>query len=343
MYHWGARPQPVSQLSTVTPDGGLTRLHHPARPVHALWGVHYQEWGEGGPVIALHPLALESTVFQGLGQALAGRGLRTLAADLPGFGKTPAPDGPLTMAALAEPVLELARCLERPPLLLGLSMGGRVALEVALTEPEAVRGVVLVAPFLPLRRWRRAHGVMRRFDPSWGERIRLERIWPLLRVAMERLERMPSLEHDWLARASVRVVYYSSCPATRVAFLSAMREMALDPADGPRGTWTRLAQLAVPATFLWAGRDALVPRAHADRAAEVLPSAHQIEIPCSGHFVSGKHFRCMQHAMMLAVEHTLWAAEHTLAEGAAGRTLAPCLADAPEAEPVVEPVSGGIA
>lgn len=315
----------------------------PVRTVHPTSCMHHQEWGQGDPLIALHPLALESTAFQGLGQALAGRGLRTLAADLPGFGKTPAPEGPLTMQALAEPVLELARSLERPPLLLGLSMGGRVALEVALAEPELVRGVVMVAPFLPLRRWRRAHRVMRSIDPSWGERLRLEKIWPLLRAAVERVERIPSLEHDWLARASVRVVYYSSCPATRVAFLSAMREMALDPAHGPQGTWTRLAQLAVPTTFLWAGRDALVPRTHADRVADVLPAARQIEIPCSGHFVSGEHFRCMQHAMLLAVEHTLEAAEHTPAEGAARRTLAPCLAGVPEAEPVAEPVRGGSA
>jgi len=319
----------------------------PARPVQSPSCVHYQEWGQGDPLIALHPLALESTAFQGLGQALAGRGLRTLAADLPGFGKTPAPEGPLTMQVLAEPVLELARSLERPPLLLGHSMGGRVALEVALAEPEAVRGVVMVAPFLPLRRWRRAHRVMRAFDPSWGERLRLEKIWPLLRAAVERAERVPSLEHDWLARAAVRVVYYSSCPATRVAFLSAMREMALDPAHGPRGTWTRLARLAVPTTFLWAGRDALVPLAHADRVAEALPSARQIEIACSGHFVSGEHFRCMQHAMQLAVEHTLQAAEHARAEGAAQRSLAPCLAGSPEPEPVAEtvadPVSGGFA
>jgi pimeloyl-ACP methyl ester carboxylesterase len=292
--------------------------------------MHYEEWGDGDPVIALHPLALESSAFEGVARTLAGRGLRTLAADLPGFGRTPAPDGPLTPARLAEPVLELARSLERPPLLIGMSMGGRVALEAALAEPRAVRGVVLVAPYLPWRRWRTAVGLARWLEPSWAERLPLEKAWPLLRRVTDALESIPQLEHDWLARASVRVIYYSSCPATRVAFLSAAREMALDPAFGPQGLWTRLPHLKVPATFLWAGRDALIPRRHMRDVAATLPSADQLEAPCSGHFVSGAHFRCMRHAIALAVARTL-STERASTDrrvGRGARTLAPCLSDA---------------
>ena len=76
--------------------------------------LHYQEWGAGDPLIALHPLALESSAFGGLAKDLAGQGLRTLAVDLPGFGRSLAPDEPLTPKVLAAPVLELARGLETP-------------------------------------------------------------------------------------------------------------------------------------------------------------------------------------------------------------------------------------
>jgi pimeloyl-ACP methyl ester carboxylesterase len=310
--------------------------------------LHYQEWGEGDPVIALHPLALESTVFAGVAGTLARRGLRTLAADLPGFGRTPAPDEPLTPARLAAPVLELARSLERPPLLLGMSLGARVALEVALTDPGACRGLVLIVPALPWRRWRTGSGLVRWLDPRWAGALPLERIWPLLKRLAESLERLPDLEHDWLARASVRVVYYSSCPATRVAFLSAAREMVLEPATGPESVWSRMPQLEVPVTFLWAGRDLLIPKRHREDVADVLSSADQVEIPCSGHFVSGAHFRCMRHAIDLAVAHTLDAERagpaRRLQPGA--ETLAPCLAHAreldelaiaPEREPEPEP------
>ena len=292
--------------------------------------LHHQAWGAGDPVIALPPLALESSAFAGVASVLARQGLRTLGVDLPGFGRSPAPEGPLTPARLAEPVLELARSLERPPLLVGMSLGGRVALEAALAEPKAFRGVVLVAPYLPWRSWRPAFGLLGRLEPQWAERVPLEKAWPILKRVAEALESIPDLEHDWLARASVRVVYYSSCPATRVSFLSAVREMALDPASGPRSVWTRLPRLALPATFLWAGRDALIPRDHARRLDGVLPRAGQVEVPCSGHFVSGAHFRCMRHAISLAVAHTLDAAPPGSArrKRRGARTLAPCLVGA---------------
>jgi len=45
----------------------------------------FQEWGDADPLIALYPLALESTAFAGVAQLLAQRGLRTIAVDLPGF------------------------------------------------------------------------------------------------------------------------------------------------------------------------------------------------------------------------------------------------------------------
>jgi hypothetical protein len=117
-----------------------------------------------------------------------------------------------------------------------------------------------------------------------------------------------------------------------MAFLSASRELALDPAFGPRGTWTRLAELRVPVVFLWAGRDRLIPSGHVAAVAKVLPSAHQMEIPCSGHFVSGRHFRCMQHAMVLAVERTLDVARQGQSERGGVRTLAPCLAGGAQPE-----------
>jgi pimeloyl-ACP methyl ester carboxylesterase len=299
--------------------------------------LHYEEWGQGDPVIALHPLALESAAFAGVAEALAEHGLRTLAVDLPGFGKTPNPDDePLTPARMAEPVLELARSLERPPLLIGLSMGGRVALEAALMEPELLRGIVLVAPFLPWRRWRIGMECMRRVDPRWAESLRLEKAWPLMKRAANVIESRPDLEHDWLARAAVRFIYYSSCPATRVAFLSAVREMALDPPFGPDGLWTRMRQLDLPTTFLWAGRDALIPRRHHGDVAAALPHAPQIEVGCAGHFVSGAHFRCMRHGIALAVVRTLELEKEREGgepSGAPGLvTLAPCLVGAPDPE-----------
>jgi pimeloyl-ACP methyl ester carboxylesterase len=289
--------------------------------------LEYEEYGSGLPLIALHPLALESSAFVGFGRHLAERGVRTLAVDLPGFGRTPAPDAALTPATLAAPVLELARSLEQPPILLGMSMGARVALEIALQEPSAVRGLVGVVPYLPWRHRRQLLRLAAYFDPAWAERLPLERAWPLLKAVTERLEQIPDLEHDWFTRACVRVAYYSTCAATRSSLCSAGRELALDPAYGPQGLWTRLERLRVPAAFVWAGRDRLIPQRHARYLRELIPWSHQIETRCSGHFVNARHFRCMQHAMTLGFTRVLEESDRPRKRRRRrAPSLAPCLA-----------------
>lgn len=250
-------------------------------------------WGIGDPVIALHPLGPESSAFAGVGSVLARRGYRTIAVDLPGFGRTPASERPPTPAVLAEPVIALARVLSPPPVLVGLSMGGRVALEVALTAPEAVRAVIPIAPYLPWRRFRALLHGARLIDARLAGLLPLEHAWPLLRSLATLLEALPYLRDDEVAQAGMRFVYYLACPATRATFFAAAREMALDPAFGPDGFWTRLAALPVRAAFVWGERDRLVTPRFASGVARTLPGAPQRVLPCAGHWWNGPHHVCL--------------------------------------------------
>jgi pimeloyl-ACP methyl ester carboxylesterase len=258
--------------------------------------VHYEEWGEGPPVLALHGLGLDSASFTELARGVAGLGLRMLAADLPGFGKTPAPDVPLTPAVLGEPVIELARRLDEKPLVMGMSLGARVALEVVLREPEHFRGVVMLAPPLPRREHRWALAFARLMSPEIARRLPIEWAWPWLKALADRAERdLPGdAARDWFLRTSKRTIYYMSCPATRWAFVSAARELILDPAFGPEGLWTRMRQLRVPAAFVWGDQDQLIDLTAVPLVEELLPDAFQIHVPCAGHFDNGPHFRCIE-------------------------------------------------
>lgn len=256
-----------------------------------------REWGTGPPVIAMHPLGLESSAFEGVGQALARHGLRTIAVDLPGFGRTPAPGGPLTPAALAAPIVALARSLDQRPVVLGISLGGRIALEAALTAPDAFRAVVPIAPYLPWRRFRPLLELMRFVDPRLAAALPLEWVWPVLSWLAQTVETIPALRDDAVARSGARLVYYLSCPATRAAFLSAGRELALDPATGPDGFWPRLAGLAVPAAFVWCEQDQLVSLAFARTVARTRPDVAQLLLPCAGHWLNGPHHRCLADAL----------------------------------------------
>jgi len=264
-------------------------------------GLFTQTWGSGEPVLALPPLGLDASAFAGMGVELARRGYQTIGVDLPGFGQTPAPEGPLTPAVLAAPVIELAETLPERAVLLGHSLGGRVALEAALRAPDRFRAVVAVAPYLPWTRLRWALQGAQLMSPWLAERVPLELAWPVLLRVARILEQLPPFVDDAVARAGVRTIYNASCPATRAAIVSAARELALDPAFGPRGLWKRLPDLAPHATFIWGSRDRLVPAAFASRISRTLPDSAQLVLPCLAHAVHGVHQRCLAAAVAAAL------------------------------------------
>jgi len=295
-------------------------------------------------VIAMHPLGLESSTFEGFGAVLARVGMQTIAVDLPGFGRTPIPDRPLTPAVMAEPVIDLARSLPTPPVVLGISMGGRVALEAALLAPEAFRGVVAIAPYLPWLRFRSFLEAARLIDPRIADWMPLERAWPLLRWLAHALETLPYLRDDQVAQAGARLVYFMSCPATRAGFIAAARELALDPAHGEQGLWTRLPHVAVPTAFVWGERDQLVSLRFSRAVARACPDVPQVLLPCAGHWVNGPHHRCLADAVAGLVtgmlEGAAFEADHAHHSGVRFVTR-PCIAgEAPAARVPVFGVSG---
>jgi pimeloyl-ACP methyl ester carboxylesterase len=69
----------------------------------------------------------------------------------------------------------------------------------------------------------------------------------------------------------------------RYAFLSSARNIYLEPPFGEHGFYPRLSKLAVPALFVWADHDTVVPCAFARHVARWLPSAEQVTLERCGH------------------------------------------------------------
>lgn len=79
-----------------------------------------------------------------------GGAYETLALDLPGFGDASAAPGPYTVAAMADQVATRLRALGVDRfVLIGHSMGGKVALAIAARRPVGLRTLVLLAPSPP--------------------------------------------------------------------------------------------------------------------------------------------------------------------------------------------------
>lgn len=91
-------------------------------------------------VVALHGFTLHGGMFQTLADEL---GATVAAPDLPGHGRTAIE--PITMESAVAAVAELLADLPTPPLLVGYSQGGRVALQVALAHPGLVASLVLIS------------------------------------------------------------------------------------------------------------------------------------------------------------------------------------------------------
>jgi 3-oxoadipate enol-lactonase len=99
------------------------------------------EEGAGRPVVLIHGGLGDLRMWDDVVPLLAER-YRVVRFDLPGFGKRPgAPFAPGEL--LANLLDELG--IDRAPLV-GLSLGGRVALDAALQRPDRVSALVLVAP-----------------------------------------------------------------------------------------------------------------------------------------------------------------------------------------------------
>ncbi len=109
--------------------------------------LHMTEAGQGPPLVLLHGLFGQAQNWGGIQKALA-PGHRVLALDLRNHGQSPhdaAMDYP-SMAADVEETLAAAAAL--PATVLGHSMGGKVAMWLALTQPSAVSRLVVadIAP-----------------------------------------------------------------------------------------------------------------------------------------------------------------------------------------------------
>ena len=107
--------------------------------------LYYEEHGSGDPVLLIGGLGSDLTLFTHLIGPLAGHH-RVIAFDNRGAGRSDKPDAPYSIALMAADAFGLldALAVERADLV-GISMGGKIALELALAHPARVRRMVLIS------------------------------------------------------------------------------------------------------------------------------------------------------------------------------------------------------
>ena len=243
----------------------------------------YLEAGRGPAAVLLHGLgATNASMLPTIAELASDH--RVLAPDLPGFGDSGKPVrayDPAFYATWLRGFLD-AVGVERA-VVVGNSMGGRIALEVGLTAPERVDALVLYSPSLAFIKFREATPLVRILAAELGGMPMVAPrplVMAVLRMMFSRPERLPDAWYDAAVDEFQRV--FASARG-RMAFFSAARQIYLEEAAGEHGFWERLPGLATPALFLWGDRDQLVPCKFARHVTAALPAVTSVVLDDCGH------------------------------------------------------------
>jgi pimeloyl-ACP methyl ester carboxylesterase len=208
---------------------------------------------------------------------------RVIALDLPGFGATPLTDQKVTIPAYARVIVELMDVLGLPSAcLVGNSMGGFIALELAQTASERVHSLVLVSPAgLDARGQRHDHllGGLRRAErlliaggtmvathaDAVARRARLRRA--TMHLAVRHPERLGT------ALMAEQIRQGSGKPGF-VAAIDALTDHDIEAGLGDIGC---------PTLLYWGRQDRIVPVRDAGRFLEAIPGARCIILDDTGH------------------------------------------------------------
>jgi 3-oxoadipate enol-lactonase len=106
--------------------------------------LHYRNAGTGEPLVFVHGLGSSGQDWAKQVDAFSDR-YRVITFDVRGHGQSDKPDGPYSIPLFAADTAALLRKLEAvPATIVGLSMGGMIAFQLAVDAPDLVRRLVVV-------------------------------------------------------------------------------------------------------------------------------------------------------------------------------------------------------
>ena len=245
--------------------------------------IAYRMAGEGPTLLLVHGLAGSSRTWRSVMPSLA-KECRVIAPDLLGHGESATPATDYSLGGFAAMLRDLLAALEIDRVtVVGQSLGGGIAMQLAYQHPELAERLVLV----------NSGGLGR--EVSWILRAAAlpgaEYVMPVLFPGVARdagnavarsIERLgwraPRVAEMWLAYAGLTE------PAHRAAFVRTLRAV-IDPGGQAISAANRLYLAAeMPSLIIWGDADPIIPVAHAYAAHEALPGSRLEIFEGVGHF-----------------------------------------------------------
>lgn len=249
--------------------------------------LHYLVEGRGPAIVLVHGLGGFAETWRHNIPALAARGT-VYALDLPGFGRSGKPRARYDLPYFARVLHAFLDALEVPPVaLVGHSMGGAVAVAYALTHPERVERLALLAALVPGFRFPLSRGHRLLLRPGVGELLARCACAPLIRAAIARCFWAPvAAEVQFLVGTDYRL---RTSPAARAAWLAAVRALHTDFVAHRDDFRRAIATLDAPVLLVHGRQDRAVPPSHCADAVEGMSGAAVRWLDRCGHFPHIEH------------------------------------------------------
>ena len=233
--------------------------------------LYYEVHGEGEPLLLVMGLAADTMAWAMQVPAFSAH-YRTIIFDNRDVGQSSMAAGPYEITDMAQDTLALADALELESFhLVGVSMGGAIAQEVALATPDRVRTLTLAMT------WPRGGAWAAKLSELWSARVermsREERVDELMLL---------TLSEDFFENADgvawLRdVMLQNPHPQSADAFARQL------DASSRQDTRERLGRLAMPTHVIGAEHDILVPVWKSRELAELIPGAQLSVIDAGPH------------------------------------------------------------
>ena len=232
--------------------------------------------GAAVPLLAAHGLGGTGLEFAPLAAEM-GQGFRLVAPDFPGTGRSDAlPSRLYSMEHFVSVLRDVLDALALARVVLvGHSLGGKVAVRFAVAHPESVLALVLVAPYGlagqegRVRGALAAHRRLTRMATALHNRLVVR--WELRRRVYYDRSRIPAGLEEHLVESQLS-------PGGRAALAAVASSMiGIDPID------SLLPAVLQPTLILWGREDRVLPSEAAARYAALMPSARLVLLDRCGH------------------------------------------------------------
>jgi pimeloyl-ACP methyl ester carboxylesterase len=250
--------------------------------------IRYLTAGTGPPLVLLHGAGDNALDWKWVLPALA-RTHRVYAPDLPGSPDSARPAADYSPAFFERFVANLLDALDiEGAVVAGNSLGGLIALRLALSEPARVTALILVdsaglgRAVNPAFTYVNVPGLGEVAMPLWRTPIGAhQRAWGRAALLFARPANVP---REWLAEQRRLAL----SPGYLEAHLRALRAQ-VDPGGQREVLVDRLPLLNVPTLVVWGARDRVFPESQAREAAARLQEGSLAVIPDCGHM---PHVEC---------------------------------------------------